>query len=77
VEVTGYGLVLAAVLVAALLAAMMLWALHFMNEFTAPPAHRWSAPSSIPAARTNEAAKAPGPLRWGQWPACSRRIPTC
>jgi hypothetical protein len=40
-EVTGWGLVLAAVVVAVLLAAMMLWALHFMNNaFVAPPTHR-------------------------------------
>lgn len=40
-EVTGWGVVLAAVVVAALLATMMLWALEFMNsEFVTPVAHR-------------------------------------
>lgn len=40
-EVTGWGVVLAVVVVATLLATMMLWALEFMNsEFVTPTAHR-------------------------------------
>jgi hypothetical protein len=40
-EVTGWGVLLAAAVVAALLATMMLWALEFMNsEFVTPAAHR-------------------------------------
>jgi hypothetical protein len=40
-EVTGWGVLLAAAVVAALLVTMMLWALEFMtSEFVTPVAHR-------------------------------------
>lgn len=48
--VPGWGVVLAAVVVAAMLASMMLWALEFMNrEFDAPPeATKTESPAAPP-----------------------------